>query len=783
MPADLEHALPDDRGPSDLIPTVMRFLRVVRRRRQVVVNSLAIAAAIGLAYYALAPRQYEAAAKLLIIEPHDDQVPSMADRGGSDNTITTHRELVTSPVVLEGAIRRLAPAYRVDLVDEPPSEWVETLARGLSASNTRRTNFIDVSYRSRNPVAAAAVVRAVIESYLAFVRETHQGTAGELKTVLTDERDKLAKSLAEKQAALQGFRRQVGSLALPQVPGVVDPVLERALKLNDALMTAQQQRLQLQASRAALDGAIARGEDVRQYLASLEQSVGQQAMLMALGMSHQDMEVLAEQQKKLLAAQSELQQLAPFYGSNHPRVGELEQQVATLTEFLRDYRGHLSARFDASQNAQLGAQAERLLVQALEQARQRERQLAEAFDEARNAASEHSGALVELAMLEREVERIEKLHDLLFDKIANVDFRQVQAPIQATVVREPLPPQRPTSPQLRFVVLLSLLVGASAGAGLVYVQDVLDDRFDSPEDLAAQLAAPVLAMVRDLEALDAEGLTGVHAFALPNSPTTESFRTLRTALTLQTAPSSRLLVSSSEPGDGKTTVAVNLAVAFAHAGKRTLVIDADLRKPGLTLRLGLKSRAGVADVVTSDAPLAATASSLVHRSELAGLDVLPTGGRRPNPAELLGSPRFAELLAWAESQYDQVLVDCPPVLAVSDAQIVGRLVDGGLLVVRPAQNHRRLVMRAVDSFRSTGCQVVGVVANGISDDMGGYGYGYGYGGDYGYGHDDGDAEQLADADGPEGSASVPFAPPEPDLVQAGDAPRDAATPIKPRRAA
>lgn len=796
MQAELDHQLPpDDAAGSELIPTVTRFLRVLRRRRQVVINSLAVTCVLALAYYALATRKYESTAKLLIIEPQADQVPTVADHNSSENTMTTHRELVASPVVLEGAIRRLAPAYRVDLVDQPPHQWVETLSRGLTASNTRRTNFIDVTYRSRSPVAAAAVVRAIIESYLTFVRETHQGTAGELKTVLTDERNKLAQNLADKQAALQIFRRQVGSLALPQDDGVVDPVLQRALHLNDALMAAQQRRLELQASLGSLEGAIARGEDINQHLAGVEQTVGQQAMLMTLGMSPQDMTVLAEQESKLLAAREELQKDSPFLGPNHPRIGELQQQIASLESYLHDYRANLGSRFDSTQNAQLGALVKNLLAQAVEQAKQREQQLATAFDEARNTASEHSGQLVELEMLEREVERIEKLHDLLFDKIANVDFRQVQAPIQATVVREPLPPRRPATPQLRFVVLAALLVGLIGGAGIVYVQDVLDDRFDSPEELSAQLAAPVLAMVRDLEPLAGEGLDGVHTHVRPNSPETEAFRTLRTSLTLQAAASSRLLVSSSEPGDGKTTVTVNLAVAFAQAGKRTLVIDADLRKPGLTTRLGLKALAGVADVIASERPVADAAAALVHHTPQAGLDVLPTGVRRPNPAELLGSGRFAELLAWAESQYDQVLVDCPPVLAVSDAQIVGRLVDGGVLVVRPVKNHRRLVMRAVDSFRSTGCQVIGVVANGISEDMGGYGYGYGYGEGYGYGHDEEEtvveSEPSNDLAADEPSMSVPFAAvaPEVDGAIAADLEAEiaaevvAAALVKPRRAA
>jgi succinoglycan biosynthesis transport protein ExoP len=310
---------------------------------------------------------------------------------------------------------------------------------------------------------------------------------------------------------------------------------------------------------------------------------------------------------------------------------------------------------------------------------------------------------------------------------------------------------------------------------LVYVQDVLDDRFASPEELSAQLGVPILSIVRDLVALEGEGLAAVQTHAHPNAVESEAFRTLRTSLSLNEGECDRILVSSSEPGDGKTTIAANLAVVFAQAGKRTLIIDADLRRPGMSALLGLKGQKGVADALASSEPAESLVPTLIQKTDNKNLDVLPVGLRRPNPAELLSGSAFVDLLAWADSVYDRVVVDCPPVLAVSDAQIVGQLVDGAVLVVRPDKNHRRAVIRAVENFQETGCRVLGVVANGVTNEVGGYGYdgGYGYGYGDGYGHD----ESVPDAD-PPGSLY------DPDSLGTSDISTPKSTDgIRPRRAA
>jgi capsular exopolysaccharide synthesis family protein len=544
---------------------------------------------------------------------------------------------------------------------------------------------------------------------------------------------------------LQVFRQQIGSVTVRKDDGIIHPTVQRALHLSEALTKAQEERLNMERQSESIQQAIASGSDLQPYLASLEATIGKQMMISALGLSTEDLKMIHEQQQKLFDTQQELQSLSQFYGPAHPKIAELSERARSIEGYLANYRANSGNRMSSFGSQDLGPMLQSMLQQSVVQAHRKEQQLTQSFEAAREQAARESGGVVHLESLEREVKRLERQQDALVDRIANIDLRQLQAPIQATVVKEPLPNDKPVSPQLRHVIVLSLFGGLGVGALIVYVQDVLDDRFSSPEEMMAQLSVPVLAMVRDLKPLDGAGLASLHTHVHPRAVEAEAFRTLRTALTLNAGSSERILISSAEPGDGKTTVSANLAVSFAQAGKRTLVIDCDLRKPGMTARFDFKKLPGVAEVLLSDESLAEVASNLIRHTELENLDVLPAGARQPNPSELLSDPRLSELLAWAESHYDRVLVDCPPVLAVSDAQIVGRLVDGAILVVRPEKNHRRLVVRACESFAATGSVVLGVVANGLSiaaNDR--YGYGYGYGDGYGYGHDQEGDESSAE---------------------------------------
>jgi capsular exopolysaccharide synthesis family protein len=306
------------------------------------------------------------------------------------------------------------------------------------------------------------------------------------------------------------------------------------------------------------------------------------------------------------------------------------------------------------------------------------------------------------------------------------------------------------------VGLVSLLLGTVGGLGLVYVLDLLDDRFRSPEEMQLELGVPVLAMVGRLGPLETGGgIEDVHMFARPSGPECEAFRTLRTALAFLEGGVHRVVITSTEPGDGKTTIAANLGAACAQSGKRTLLIDADMRRPGLTPLLNLKGTRGLAALLRDPEPLARAVSAHLHSEVMPNLDVIPSGPRPLNPMELLAGDRFAELLAWAETAYEQIIVDSPPSLAVSDSAIIGRLVDGAVLVLRPEKNRRRLVARAAGVFASLGVRVLGLVLNGVESAKGHDYYGYGYPA-YDYAYVDDELGDVEDAHGePDDSREPP----------------------------
>lgn len=735
---DLTPALPESSAnSSEHLHALLRFARVLRYRQGYVLGAVMVAALLGALYYVTAPRIYRAQASVMVTPKGNDLwTASITTDVRRDSLIPTYERLFTQAVVLDGAvekIRGMAPEITAEFEELPADQWTKHLGQNLSARSVKRTRFVELSYRSHSPAAAEAILDAVLQSYLEFIDRSHRSISVDIIGKLEEERQRVEGELQEKQQALLEVRQNVKMLGINDAQNTLHPLVQRVVDLNQKLTEVQKLRLELQATLDAIQSARDEGHDLRQFLLDLEPTVGRELIVNSLGLHEQSSESIENVERKLLQERSRLAAWEQHLGENHPSLQELRQSIRDGEQYVAQFHQDVRARLTQAEEQRLAPMIVAMVQQKLAKAVAQEKVLLAEYQSAEQAAVMLNKDMAGLVIAERAWERANSLHDSLLERIAQLDIAQDHADIQVTPARHPKAASDPVSPQLATVAVLCLAAGLAVGICIVYVLDLVDDRFRSPEEIQTQLRTNILAMVRKLPEDVESGMEAVHVHARPESVESEAFRTLRTTLAFSEEDLNRLAITSTEPSDGKTTVISNLGVTYAHAGKRTLLIDADLRRPGLTKLFELKRNHGVSDVLRSRESVESLAAQCVRSTALPQLDVLPCGPKPPNPAELLSSRRFADLVAWAEANYDQVLIDCPPALAAADAAIVGQVTDGMIMVIQPEKNHRRLVTRAVQSIRSMNVKLVGVVANRVGSDksQGYYDYGYGYSYSYG----------------------------------------------------
>jgi polysaccharide biosynthesis transport protein len=739
------HNLADETlAPSsaDSIHALIRFVQTVLHRKVYVIAAVVVATLLGGLYYTTATPVYQATAQLLILQSGADVwSPAMTAESSRQALIPTYERLFTTQEVLEGAVEKLlkdSAESRIDFAAAPRHRWAGILRQNVTAQAVRRTNVIEISYRSRSPRAAEAVVSAVVQSYLDFMERNHKNVSAEIVQILDRERLEIENKLSGKQQELLEVQKQMRDLGISGNQNVVHPAVQRVLRLNEALVKVQQDRLQLEASLAAIRTAIREGGSVRQHLSSIEPLIGRELTMSVMGLNTKDVETRSQIERQLMEDEAKLETLLKHYGEAHPKVLEMSQQIRSGREYLLNYQAMVNQRLASLDDGRLAPMLVAMVEEQLSNLREHESRLGQQYNQAESEAVMMNDRMAEMKIVEHDLSRLRSLHDTLLNRIANIDIGQNRADMRVAVVSEPKALDQPVSPKLKLVAMMSLVGGLGVGLAFVYVMDILDDRFRSPEELQQQLGAPVLAMIRELSASAQAGLQAIQVHVAPESVECEAFRTLRTTLAFSGRNLERLAVTSTEPSDGKTTVLANLAASYAQAGKRTLVIDADLRRPGLTKLFEMRATGGLSEILRGDEPVDAMCASRVQSSGIPRLDVLPCGPKPSNPSELLSGPRLADVLAWAEVNYDQVMIDCPPVLAAADAAIIGRLTEGLILVIQPEKNHRRLVLRAVGGLAAVGVDLIGIVANRIRDGRSGVycgygGYGYGYGSRDGYG--------------------------------------------------
>lgn len=346
------------------------------------------------------------------------------------------------------------------------------------------------------------------------------------------------------------------------------------------------------------------------------------------------------------------------------------------------------------------------------------------------------GFLLTHESLKNQAENLEKFQEVLSDKLKGVELFQNSS--NRKILQELIPsmPGAYYGPFSSTYTAAGALAGILLMSGLALLMDMADRSYRSPDEIVSDLGKPVLGHI---PAMDLPNIKKVVDTVDPSLITihhsrgriAEAFRSVRTGLFFSSRGSELKVVqiTSPVPGDGKSTLSSNLAVAMAQSGRRVLLIDADFRRPRLQKLFGFDADVGVAQLVAGQCEL----DDATYTTCVANLSIMPGGKRPNNPAELLSSSRFAELIEIVREKYDIVIIDTPPLLAVSDPSVVASVVDGVVICMRLRRNVKPLATRAFRVLESVDAQVLGVVVNGVSTEAayGGYGYNYSYN-DYRY---------------------------------------------------
>ncbi len=637
MSENRANSMPGEHG--DVVAWTVRFLKTARARKKTVLFFFGICCFLGIAKYVTSTRMFESHAEVLVLEQGGSVLDK--DRGGGralTDQMPNFERVFTSDRVLKQTLRELPSEYRSDFLGMSPDKWLDNFRRNVAVSTARRTNVIFVAYRSKDPETAYYVVSALVSASLEFLNTMHSDSALDMLKILRADLNRTEQALQEKQQLHTDLTRE-SQLLFSSSEKVVNVLNEAIIKLNEDLIKAQRETTDARAIKAALDQAIRNGDDVQAIAMKLSEGLATEFMKAASGMGPSDAMTSSRLEQKLVEDQTELQNKLSVLGPRHPDVLALDQRIRETQRYLVNRRDLVGVAASEQSKTLLAPRLLELARTRLSLAETQERELLKQFKDLRDEALSRNQQVAELQILTAEINQLQSHHSLLMERMRDLDLGK-QTGVRAKVITDPRIDKTPVSPKLSMIMLLTLVAGIGSGLGAVYIIDLIDDRFRTPDDLRTQIGAPILAMVRKLPPLAPHGLESLYPYARPTSVEAEAFRSLRTAIDFSDNDTKVLTISSTEPGDGKTTVIGSLAVAFAQGGKRILAIDGDMRRPGLTKLFDLGQRAGLSTILKSDRPIPEITASVIWRPGLPNLDIIAAGPRPSNPAELLSGDRL-----------------------------------------------------------------------------------------------------------------------------------------------
>jgi succinoglycan biosynthesis transport protein ExoP len=705
-------------------PHLLDYLMVLRKHQWLIAFFLlAVVSIVTIATFRMQP-VYEATARVEIDREtgngfHFNEADQDEAYFDLEDYIVTQSKILTSETLAMQTVRSMGldhlPQFggspgKVEKPAPPGSEASLTRPRALGAflgalsvKRVPNARLLDVTFEATDPVLAARIANAHISNFIEQNFRSRFDAATQASNWMAGQLNEMKIKVENAEDARLEYERQNQIWTVDEKS---DISTQKLAELEKQLTVAEADRIDKEAVYQ-----LAQSGNYDAIAAVRESAVIQDILKQQTALSAQYTDAVNQ------------------YGPKYPKVLRIQAQLKDLDDLIQREKLNIGNQVEADYRG----------------ARQRELLLKQALDEQRSEVNQTAEKLVQYEILKREADTNKQLYDGMLQKLKEAGISAGLRSSNIRIVDPALIPSYPTRPNKTRNILLSIVVGFLGGIGLALLREYLDNTVKTPDDIESLARLPSLAVVPALTSstgkrrgglskllrasvvTSREGRAELISHNMPQSQMSEAFRALRTSLLLSQAdhPPQVILMTSALPREGKTTAAVNLAVTLAQLGDRTLLVDADLRKPGINRALSLVDgkHAGLSSYL---AGVSALDLITVPHPAITNLEAIPTGPIPPNPADLLSSRRLAELIAELRNRYKFVVIDSPPIMAATDAVILSVLVDGVLMVVRSGETPKEAFTRTRDLLTGVKCRMLGVVLNAVDASSPDYYYSYRY---------------------------------------------------------
>ncbi len=579
--------------------------------------------------------------------------------------------------------------------------YEDSLAAGLKVDPVAGTNLVTIRFTHSSPELAQKVCNTLADVFVA--NNLARMTAGSNKSS-----DLLANQIAELQLKIQ--QEEEARLNYAQQHG---------LPLDDTPAGGGGTNLST-ARLAALSTQVLDAENTRKNLQALYEGAARAKDPYPLPEIQDDRRV-QDLRKELEQLKQKRDELLVTYTPEWPDVKKIDAQIKPVEQALAKAPAEVIAGMKAK----------------YEDALSKETLLRQAFNQQAGENAQQNQAMIQLNVIKQQLATDQQYYNTLLQRQRELSITSNDRPNNVSVATYSRVPRAPVGPQRMRNVLIALFLSLGAGIGLAFLLDYLDDTLKSVEDVDRYIHVPALALIPAMRSersrlkgkvassVEDNGVTALAVISDVRSPIAEAYRHLRTSLLLSTAgqPPKTILVTSSQPSEGKTTTAANIATTLAQTGAEVVVVDCDLRRPRMHVHFNTSNAQGVTNYLAGESNL----DNLLQSFEkLPNLKVMASGPVPPNPAELLGSDEMRKLLAALGERFTHIIIDSPPAISFTDASILSTMVDGVMLVVHGGRSSRAVVRRAKQQLVDVGANIFGIVLNNVKLESQDYYYYAGY---------------------------------------------------------